>query len=81
VSVHPSPTKSLAAGDVRTFTPVAALIDTNVLVLTWATAAGVAFLSFPRKRESRSLWTDVDPRLRGGDDNSDSHLLGWAAGP
>jgi hypothetical protein len=37
--------------------------------------------SFPRKRESRSFWTDVDPRLRGGDDNGDFHLIGCAAGP
>ena len=45
--------------------------------------------SFPRKRESTFSWTDVDPRpsassgqaLRGGDENGDFHLLGWAAGP
>lgn len=60
---------------------MAALIDTNVFVLTWGTAAGVAFLSFPRKRGSRFLRTDVDLRLRGGDHNSDSHLLVWAADP
>ena len=36
--------------------------------------------SFPRKRESISCWTDVDPRLRGGD-TGDFHPFGWAAGP
>jgi hypothetical protein len=38
-------------------------------------------LSFPRKRESSSMWTYVDPRLRGGDNTGDFHLFGWAAGP
>jgi hypothetical protein len=37
--------------------------------------------SFPRKRESTLFWTDVDPRLRSGDDSGDFHLLQWAAGP
>ena len=37
--------------------------------------------SFPRKRESRPLWTDVDPRLRGGDNAGDFHFLGRARGP
>jgi hypothetical protein len=36
--------------------------------------------SFPRKRESIFLWTDLDPRLRGGEEK-DYHFLGWAAGP
>ena len=36
--------------------------------------------SFPRRRESTFWRADVDPRLRGGDDNSDFHFLGWAAG-
>jgi len=34
--------------------------------------------SSPRKRESSSLWTDVDPRLRGGDD--DFHMFEWTQG-
>jgi hypothetical protein len=46
-------------------------------------------LSFPRKRESSSMWTGLDPRpsassgqaFRGGDNTGDFHLLGWAAGP
>jgi radical SAM superfamily enzyme YgiQ (UPF0313 family) len=33
-------------------------------------------LSFPRKRESNSFSTDLDPRLRGGDDRFSSH---WVA--
>ena len=37
--------------------------------------------SFPRKRESSSFWTGLGPRLRGGDNNGDFDLLGWAAGP
>jgi hypothetical protein len=37
--------------------------------------------SFPRKRESKFSRTDVDPRLRGGDDNGDFRLDGWTAGP
>jgi hypothetical protein len=40
-----------------------------------------AYLSFPRKRESSPLWTDVDPRLRGGDEGGDFHLFGWATSP
>ena len=32
-------------------------------------------LSFPRKRESTSLSTDVDPRFRGGDDQSSSYRV------
>jgi hypothetical protein len=36
--------------------------------------------SFPRKRESGWFRTGLDPRLRGGDNNGDFHLLGWAAG-
>ena len=36
--------------------------------------------SFPRQRESIFLWTDLDPRLRGGGER-DYHFLGWAAGP
>jgi hypothetical protein len=39
-----------------------------------------AYRSFPGKRESNPLWTDVDPRLRGGDEGSDFHLIGWATG-
>jgi hypothetical protein len=27
------------------------------------------------------MWTDLDPRLRGGDNTGDFHLLRWAAGP
>ena len=38
-------------------------------------------LSFPRKRESSSMWAYLDPRLRGGDNTGDFHLFGWAAGP
>jgi hypothetical protein len=37
--------------------------------------------SFPRKREFSSFWTDVDPRLRGGDNNGDFHFVGWSPGP
>jgi len=37
--------------------------------------------SFPRKRESSPFGTDLDPRLRGGDNNRDFHLLGWTVGP
>ena len=37
-------------------------------------------LSFPRKRESSSMWTYVDPRLRGGGNTRDFHLFGWAGG-
>jgi len=41
------------------------------------------------RRESTFLWTDVNPRrsassgqaLRGGNNNGDFHLRGWAAGP
>jgi hypothetical protein len=28
------------------------------------------------RRESSPTWTELEPRLRGGDDNSDFHLLG-----
>ena len=38
-------------------------------------------LSFPRKRESSSMWMDLDPRLRGGDNTGDFHLFGWDAAP
>jgi hypothetical protein len=37
--------------------------------------------SFPRKRESSRMWTELDPRLRGGDNTGDFHLFGWAARP
>ena len=37
------------------------------------------FRSFPRKRESSSFWTDVDPCFRGCNDNGDFHFFGWAA--
>jgi hypothetical protein len=37
--------------------------------------------SFPRRRESSPTATGLDPRLRGGDNHGDFHLLGWAAGP
>jgi hypothetical protein len=37
--------------------------------------------SFPRKRDSSPTWTDLDPRLRGGDNSGDFHLLGLATGP
>jgi hypothetical protein len=37
--------------------------------------------SFPRKRESSFFRTGVDPRLRGGDNKGDFHLVGWAPGP
>jgi hypothetical protein len=37
--------------------------------------------SFPRKRESSLIRTDLDPRLRGGDNKSDFHPLWRAAGP
>jgi hypothetical protein len=36
--------------------------------------------SFPRKRESAS-WTDVDPRLRGGDEYHDFHHCARPAKP
>jgi hypothetical protein len=32
--------------------------------------------SFPRKRESIYLWSDVDPRFRGGDEDGDFVQLG-----
>jgi len=35
----------------------------------------------PWREESTSLLTDVDPRLRGGDNNGYFHLVGLAAGP
>jgi hypothetical protein len=38
-------------------------------------------LSFPRKRESSSMWTYLDARLREGDNTGDFHLFGWAVGP
>ena len=38
-------------------------------------------LSLPKGGNPASFWTDVDPRLRGGDNTGDFHLLGWAAGP
>jgi len=50
-------------------------------MLRFAPLKVAAILSFPRKRESTYFWSDVDPRLRGGDNNGDFHLLGWAAGP
>jgi len=36
--------------------------------------------SFPPRRESSFSRTDVDPRLRGGDNIDDFHLLEWATG-
>jgi hypothetical protein len=53
----------------------------NAEILRFALLKITPCLSFPRKRESSSMWTDVDPRLRGGDNTGDFHLLGWAAGP
>jgi hypothetical protein len=50
-------------------------------MLRFAPSKIAAILSFPRKRESTFFWADVDPRLRGGDNKGDFHLLGWAAGP
>jgi hypothetical protein len=41
----------------------------------WALSKITAFQSFPRKRES-TLEPDVDPRFRGGDDNS--RCVGWS---
>ena len=30
----------------------------------------------PWREESSPMWADVDPRLRGGDNTGDFHLLG-----
>ena len=53
----------------------------NAEILRFALLKITPCQSFPRKRESSRMWTELDPRLRGGDNTGDFHLLGWAAGP